>query len=281
MQCVIDGGKQRRRDRHKAGFADGLGAVRPFGAAVFNKHCLNMREVARACHVIALQGGVERLAGLRVDFDLLAKDKPHALLQGATDLPAAEFGIDGLSYIMRGGVGCQAAEPSERVDLDLGKVSSGRAGVGRGLVSVGNENCAAAAVLVGGIVDDVAVGFAARGIGGDEHHAVLTGELACVAVHELCRVFKQQGLELLRRFLYGAAGDVDRAARVAAVVKAVVLCVALGKVNGVRGMESSSAAIFFSAATVPQPWSWMLQLKLAEPSSSNLAVTVHQSRRRG
>ena len=51
---------------------------------------------------------------------------------------------------MRGGVGCQAAEPSERVDLDLGKVSSGRAGVGRGLVSVGNENCAAAAVLVGG-----------------------------------------------------------------------------------------------------------------------------------
>ena len=24
MQCVIDGGKQRRRDRHKAGFARGL-----------------------------------------------------------------------------------------------------------------------------------------------------------------------------------------------------------------------------------------------------------------
>ena len=136
---------------------------------------------------------------------------------------------------MRGGECRQAAETGQRVDLDLGKVGRGGAGVGRGLVGVGDEDRTAAAVLVGGIVDDVAVGFAARGIGGDEHHAVLTGELACVAVHELCRVFKQQGLELLRRFLYGAAGDVDRAARVAAVVKAVVLCVALGKVNGVRG----------------------------------------------
>ena len=37
LQCVIDGGKQRRRDRHKAGFADGLGAVGPPRAAVFDK----------------------------------------------------------------------------------------------------------------------------------------------------------------------------------------------------------------------------------------------------
>ncbi len=80
--------------------------------------------------MIALQGGVERLAGLRVDFDLLAKDKPHALLQGAADLSAADLGIDGFANVVRGGECRQAAETGQRVDLDLGKVGRGR---GRGL----------------------------------------------------------------------------------------------------------------------------------------------------
>ena len=112
---------------------------------------------------------------------------------------------------MRGGVGCQAAEPSERVDLDLGKVSSGRAGVGRGLVSVGNENCAAAAVLVGGIADNITVGFPARGI------------------------FQQQRFELLRRFQHGTAGDINCAAGVAAIIERIVCRVALREINAVRG----------------------------------------------
>lgn len=281
MQCVIDGGKQRRRDRHKAGFADGLGTVRPFGAAIFDKHCLNVREVVRACHVIALQGGVERLAGLRVDFDLLAKDKPHALLQGAADLPAAEFGIDGLSYIMRGGVGCQAAEPSERVDLDLGKVSSGRAGVGRGLVSVGNENCAAAAVLVGGIADNITVGFPARGISGDKDLTVLTGEVSGTAYHETCGIFQQQRFELLRRFQHGTAGDINCAAGVAAIIERIVCRVALREINAVRGDGEFFCGNILQRGNRAAAMVVDVAVEARRAVLFKLGRDVHQSRRRG